>query len=243
MNKTKKPSIYSLIPLALVILSMAALLIFSFSEHWNIKDYIQLHQQIQLFHNQHPVSTPLIFMGIYILCTLLSIPGIFLLSLLAGYLFVQPYSTLYVLIASTAGSCLLFVMTRSALSYLLYKIPEKHLKRMESGFQKHAANYLLCLRLIPLFPFWVVNVAGAFFNVSFYTFFWTTVVGMIPSVYFFTQSGEGLEVLLQSQDPFNLVTFFNSQLGWGLAGLALLSVIPLFFKQSKQLQSEQIKHE
>lgn len=235
MNKQKKPSLYALMPFIMILISMAAVFAFYMNGQWNIKEYMQFHHQIQLFHHQHPFSTPLIFMGIYIVCTLLSIPGIFLLSLLAGYLFTQPYSTLYVLLASTAGSCLLFLLTRSALGCLFYQMPEHHIKSMKQGFQKHAANYLLCLRLIPLFPFWVVNIAGAFFNVRFSTFLWTTVIGMIPSVYFFTQSGEGLEMILQSRDPFTVTSLLNPQLVWGLMGLALLSIVPLFFKQTKNL--------
>lgn len=239
MDKTKIPSAYSLIPLAILAISMIAVLAHSIYAEWNLQDYIRLHQQIQQFHEEHPLSTPLIFMGIYIVCTLLSIPGIFLLSLLAGYLFSQPFSTLYVLFASTVGSCLLFLMTRSALGYLFYKLPIRYIKKMEHGFHQRAANYLLCLRLVPLFPFWVVNIAGAFFNVSFFTFFWTTLLGMIPSVYFFTESGKGLETLLQAQGDFDLADLLYSQLGRGFIGLALLSIVPLLFKKSKPFPTEE----
>ena len=196
----------------------------------NLKSF-QLN--LRNFADIHPAMTPFLFMCVYILYALLSLPGIFVLSLLAGSLFNQPLSTLYVTIAATTGASLLFLAARTAFGQLFYQKAEKRmLNKIKHGFQSNAASYLLFLRLIPLFPFWIVNIAGAFFKVKFNTFVWTTFFGMIPSVFIYTQAGKGLTVLLHSANPLNPINLFNSYLVAALLGLAFLSLLPLLFKQT-----------
>lgn len=193
----------------------------------------QLHLKLKNFNTLHPIATPLIFISVYILYALLSLPGIFILSLLAGFLFVQPLSTLYVTIAATIGASLLFVIARTAFGKIFYRQFSHSLNRLKDGFRENSVSYLLFLRLIPLFPFWIVNLAGAFFGVSFWAFAWTTFVGMIPSVFIYTQAGKSLTLLLESHDPLNPINLFNPHLMVTLIGLALLTLLPVFFRQSK----------
>jgi len=187
-----------------------------------------LHDKVYFFSIEHPVLTPLFFMGFYIIYAALSLPGIFILSLLSGYLFHQPFSTLYPVCAATIGATILFLLTRTAFGRLFYRYAGETLISLEKGFQDNAASYLLFLRLIPLFPFWLVNIAGAFFRVSMRTFIWTTFVGMIPSTFAYAQAGKGL------MDVFNPAyqgSILNPHLILSLVALALLSLVPLMFKK------------
>lgn len=190
----------------------------------------ELSFKLKEFSLNHDYLTPFLFIIFYILCAVFSFPGIFLLSLLSGYLFTQPFSTIYPTFAATFGATFLFLLTRTTFAHLLYKNTNKMLIKMENGFQENATHYLLFLRLIPLFPFWLVNLAGAFFKVPLKTFVWTTFIGMLPSTFAYTQAGKGLAELLEPHSE-GLNSVLNPHLLMGLAALAVLSIAPLFFKK------------
>lgn len=221
-----------LLPFLVILIFMIMAYVFNY--FYPLGENLKIFPNLKHFADTYPIQALVLFMGVYILYALLSLPGIFVLSLLSGYLFSQPYSTLSVTIAATIGASLLFLAARTAFGQVFYrKAGQRMLAKMEKGFKKNAASYLLFLRLIPFFPFWVVNIAGAFFAVPFWTFFWTTFLGMIPSVFIFTEAGKRLAILLYSPNPLNLSNLFNSYLITALLGLALLSLVPILFKYFK----------
>lgn len=230
---TSELKIRPLLPLLFIITLMAAVYFLSYLYPWSWKSLKLFQSALTNFHDSHPVLTPILFMLLYILCAVLSFQGIFLLSLLAGFLFNQPYSTLYVTLAATMGGSLLFLAARTAFGELLFRRAGPSLKGMKNGFLEHAASYLLFLRLFPLFPYWLVNIAGAFFEVPFRTFVWTTFLGMIPSVYIYAQAGRGFAILMNHPEPLHPSALWNTNLLIGLIGLSILSLVPLFFQKSK----------
>jgi uncharacterized membrane protein YdjX (TVP38/TMEM64 family) len=229
----KKLQLKPLLPFLFILIFMLGAYLFAYLHPPSWESLRQFHLSLKNFDEQHPYVTPLLFMGIYILYALFSLPGIFILSLLAGFLFVQPFSTLYVTFAATIGAALLFLVARTAFGELLYRRSGPFLGRLEKGFQNNAVSYLLFLRFLPLFPFWVVNLAGAFFGVSFWGFVWTTFVGMIPSVFIYTQAGRGLTYLLEQTAPLTPTHMWNSHLVMALVGLALLSLLPIVVSRGK----------
>ena len=104
---------------------------------------------------------------------------------------------------------------------------------LKEGFLENAASYLLFLRLFPLFPYWIVNLAGAFFNVRFRTFAWTTFIGMIPSVFIYAQAGQGFAVMLEQAEQPHAAALWNANMIIALIGLSALSLIPLLFSKTK----------
>lgn len=192
--------------------------------HHTLKDYIAIH----------PAFVTLAFICIYITLTALSFPGAIFLTLLGGYLFPLPLSTLYVVFSATCGATLIFLATKTAFGNSLRKKAGPFLKKMEKGFQDDAASYLLFLRFAPLFPFWVVNLAAAFFSVPLWTFIWTTAVGITPGSFAFTFVGSGLEKILDSDQPFSLSLIFNTQLKIALVLLGLIALIPIAIKKWKR---------
>ncbi len=221
------------LPFIFILFLMAIAYAFAHFHPLTWENLRQLYSSLKNFDEHHPIITALLFIGVYIFYALLSLPGIFILSLIAGFLFIQPFSTLYVTTAATIGSSLLFLASRTAFGELFYRRSAPLLNRFEKGFRENAASYLLFLRLIPLFPFWIVNLAGAFFGVSFWVFAWTTFVGMIPSVFIYTQAGRGFSFLLEQPNPINPIHLFNLHLIIALIGLALLSLLPALFNSIK----------
>lgn len=232
-RKSKNFSLKSFFPFLVILFMMASAYAFAYFHPPSWENLRQFYFNLKSFNHHHPFITPLLFMIVYIGYALLSLPGIAFLSLLAGFLFTQPFSTLYVTVAATIGASLLFLAARTAFGTLFYQRSSQLLKRLEDGFHQNAASYLLFLRFIPLFPFWVVNLAGAFFGVSFWVFIWTTFVGMLPSVFIYTQAGKGLAFLLEHPGPLDPIHLLNPSLVIGLIGLALLSLLPIVFNHLK----------
>jgi len=182
----------------------------------------------------HPILAPSLFILVYLLSVALSLPGATILSLLGGFLFGIPLSTIYVVIGATFGALVIFLAAKTALQDILRKKASTYLGKLEAGFNQNAASYLLFLRFIPLFPFWLINIAPAFFNVKWRTFVWTTFVGIIPGAYVYTQAGSGIGQILDNGETFSLSNVFNIQMRIALIALAIFSLVPILIKKFMQ---------
>lgn len=213
-----------------------------FSGLYKSLDYETLryhHVELTEYVNDSPIMTPFMFMGTYAFATALSIPGGLILSLIGGFLFKQPWAMLYVLIGATVGATLIFLAAKTAIGDLLRKKAGPRLAKMEKGFNKNPASYLLFLRFVPLFPFWLVNLAPAFFNVRLWTFIWTTFVGIAPGAFVITQAGRGLGAIFESNEEFSLKTLFNTQLNIALICLGVFSLLPILIRKWKEKHDRQ----
>ncbi len=220
----------------LIILLIGLIVVYATgSYHYLTFDSLKAHHQIlKETILAHPVLFPVLFILIYFVCTALSVPGAIFLTLLGGYLFPQPWSTIYVVFAATCGAVAIFLAARTALGDALKKKAGPFLKKMEKGFRENAASYLLFLRFIPIFPFWAVNLAPAFFGVPLRTFIWTTALGIIPGSFVFTLAGGGLEKIFESQQAFSIGAIFNTQIKIALTLLAILSLAPAIVKHFRK---------
>lgn len=187
--------------------------------------------QLLLFAKQRPILTPLIFMTLYTVAVSLSIPGAFILTIVSGFIFYLPLSIFYVAISATLGAYVIFLIAKYAFSSLMQDKAKPLLKKFEKGFQENGASYLLFLRLIPLFPFWFVNIAPAFFNIKTRTFLWTTFVGILPGVFVYANAGRSLGTIFDQGKEFSLETVFNFQVKLALVILALFALVPILIKK------------
>ncbi len=229
----KKAALFRFIPLVLLIILAATFYFLGFFDFLDFTYLKTQRQALSSFVKEHPFSAPALFVVIYTVVTLLSIPGATFLTLIGGFLFPQPMSTLYVVIGAGVGAALLFLVASSALGKSLEKgfkkKAGKKLKQLEKGFKNNAASYLLFLRFIPLFPFWLVNLAPAFLGVRFFTYVWTTFVGIIPGVFVYTQLGRGLSAQFE-KESLSFSSAFNVHMQIALILLALFSLLPIAIK-------------
>ncbi len=195
-------------------------------------------KNLLIFVEKYPYLSPLIFMAIYAFFVSLSIPGGAILSLAGGFLFGTLKGTILVIIGATTGASMIFYAAKSIFKELFKKKTAPFLNKMEKGFQTNAANYLLFLRFIPLFPFWLINLAPAFFQVSFWTFFWTTCIGITPGSYIYTQAGSGLGKIFEKGEDFSMDHIFNFEIKIALFLLALFILIPICIKHVARKRSE-----
>jgi uncharacterized membrane protein YdjX (TVP38/TMEM64 family) len=129
----------------------------------------------------------------------LSIPGAVLLTVLGGFLFGWLVAGLVVVVAATAGATIVFLVARSSLGNMLARRAGPRLNALARGFRDDAFSYLLFLRLVPAFPFWLVNLAPALFNVPLATFVAATLVGIVPGTFAFAFLGSGFDSIIAEQ--------------------------------------------
>ncbi|MFO1412930.1 MAG: TVP38/TMEM64 family protein [Burkholderiales bacterium] len=154
---------------------------------------LQQHRDELLAFTQshYPLAFALAF-ATYVAAVAFSLPGAVLLSLAAGFLFGKWMGTLLVVFAATLGATLVFVAAR----YVFAEAARRRMgalgERINAGFTRDAWSYLLFLRLVPAFPFFLVNLAPAFSSIPLSTFVGATFVGIIPGTFVFVNLGETL---------------------------------------------------
>lgn len=181
--------------------------------------------------NSYPILAPVIYILCYIVIVAISFPVASFITMAGGFLFGQPLSTIYVVFSATIGASIIFLAARHAFGTILKKKLGRFYDRFERGFQKNGIFYLLFLRLIPFFPFWVVNIAPAFVNVRFITYLWTTFVGIIPGSFINTQIGTGFGTMFDEYESFNIKALFNWQIRIALIALALFALLPILIRK------------
>jgi uncharacterized membrane protein YdjX (TVP38/TMEM64 family) len=147
-------------------------------------------------------NTPLallVFMGVYAASVALSLPGAGVLTLAGGFLFGWLLGGVAAIIAATAGAAIIFLIAKTSVGELLAARAGPWLERVRDGFQENAFSYLLFLRLVPIFPFWLVNLAPALLGVSFSTYVLATVIGIIPGSFAYAIAGKGLDSVIAAQ--------------------------------------------
>ncbi len=222
-----------LLPLLVLGAAIAAAFASGLHEHLSIETLRQHRAVLNLFVAENTVLAALAFVTIYALSTALSLPGGVILTVAGGFLFGVTLGTLYVVFAATLGATAVFLIARTALGSALRDRAGPFLQRMEAGFRENALSYLLVLRLIPLFPFFIVNLVPAFLGVPLRTYILGTFFGIIPGTLVFILAGAGLGSVFDQGGAFSAGTVLTPEVVAGLVGLSLLSLLPVAYKRVK----------
>ncbi|ETW93201.1 MAG: membrane protein [Candidatus Entotheonella factor] len=182
---------------------------------------------------QNGLLAALVYMGIYAVAVAFSLPGGLVLSITGGFLFGTLLGSLYIVVGATVGATALFIIAKSALGDFLRAKAGPWLQKMEEGFRENALSYLLVLRLVPLFPFFVVNLVPAFLGVPLTTYVIGTFFGIIPGVFVFASVGAGLGSIFDKGETFSAAGILTPQIMIALIGLAVLALIPVVYKKMK----------
>ena len=181
----------------------------------------------------------LLYIVIYVISVALSVPGAAILTVTGGLLFGQWFGSLYVLVGATIGAMGIFLIARTVLGDALRKRAGPAMQKMEVGFQENALSYLLVLRLIPLFPFFLVNIVPAFLGVNLRTFVIGTFVGIAPGSFVFATVGAGLGSIFERNDNFSLQGVLTPEIIAALVGLAVLALMPVAYKKFRKSKANE----
>jgi uncharacterized membrane protein YdjX (TVP38/TMEM64 family) len=186
-------------------------------------DYLRTHLDILRAQVQeHVVPALLVFFLLYAAVTALSLPAAAVLSLAAGALFGRWLGTGVVSLAATAGAALAFLSSRYLLRDLVRRRFGDRLGPLNRGVERDGAYYLFGLRLVPLFPFFLVNLGMGLTPMRLRTFVWVSLLGMLPGAFLYVNAGTALAVIDLPKDVLSPAV---------LASLALLGVVPLGLRQ------------
>jgi uncharacterized membrane protein YdjX (TVP38/TMEM64 family) len=222
------------IPLLFILTALGLILYFDLHHYLSFSTLKENQSYLIDKVSQYPVLCALLYIGLYILVTALSVPGAAILTITGGFLFGTIKSSIYVVLGATVGATCIFLATKWALYDFFRKKAGKSLDKFNKGFSENAFSYLLSLRLIPLFPFWLVNVAPAFSKVKTSTYFFATALGIIPGVIVYSSIGNGLGALFEAGKTPDLGIIVNPEILFPIIGLALLSLIPVIYKKLKK---------
>ena len=139
------------------------------------------------------------FIGIYIVVVALSLPGGALLTVTSGFMFGWLAGGLASVIGATIGATIIFLIAKTSLGEPFAARAGPWLAKLRGGFQENALSYMLFLRLVPVFPFWLVNLAPALLGVPLSTYLIGTAAGIVPGTFAFAFAGVGLDSVIEAQ--------------------------------------------
>lgn len=184
----------------ILLVSLIALLIFAFF-YFNLSEYLTLdyikeqRDKFLSLYEQQPLTTIALYMAIYVASTALSLPGATVLTLLGGALFGTLVGTVVVSFASTIGATLAFLVSRFLLQKWVQEKFSEKLKKINQGVEREGAFYLFTIRLIPAFPFFVVNLVMGLTPMKVWTFFFASQLGMLAGTVVYVNAGTQLSQL------------------------------------------------
>jgi len=187
-----KKYLNKIIILALIVLAVAGYKIFNLGDYLSLSYIKESQHNFEALYADHAVAVIGVYMLIYILVTALSLPGAAVMTLAGGALFGLLRGTVIVSFASTIGATLACFVSRSILrDWVQGKFGDK-LKTVNNGIEREGAFYLFTLRLIPVFPFWLINLLLGLTTMPLRTFYWISQVGMLPATLVFVNAGKEL---------------------------------------------------
>ncbi len=178
-------------------------------------------------YHAYPVIFLTLFVIVYILQTALALPGAAILSLAAGAIFGPVTGTIAAVSAATAGATVSLVLTRYLARDFVMKRFGNKLAPINQELEKRGINYLLFLRLVPVFPFFLVNLAAAMTTIPLGTFVASTAVGILPAGFVFIQTGAAVGQISSVSDV------MSGKLIASLAALGIVAMIPVVYARLK----------
>jgi len=231
-------SFWRIVPVALILGGLAAFFAFDLNQYLSFDAFSQHRQFLMDWTEANTLLAVLSFMGIYALAVAFSIPGAVWLTIIAGFLFGTVEATLYVVTGATVGATAIFIIAKySAGDYLCSKASGMA-KKMEDGFNENAFSYLLVLRLVPLFPFWLVNLVPAMVGCPLRTYVTATFFGIIPGTLVYAMVGNGLGSVFDAGETPDLGIIFSPEILGPIVGLSLLAMIPVAYKKYKATKQD-----
>ncbi len=223
-----------LLPLAILVAGFGLFFAFGLQDYVSLDVLRENREFLVTFVAEEKFLAISVYMLVYIVAIAFSLPGGLLLTVVGGFLFGAFLGTVTVVVAATIGACILFLAARSALGDFLRAKAGPWLVRLQDGFSENAFNYLLVLRLVPLFPFFIVNIVPAFLGVSLRTYVVGTLIGIIPGTAVFAVFGAGLGSVLDQGGNLSLSDAMTPQLIAGFVGLAFLALVPVVYKKLRR---------
>ncbi|WP_445502316.1 TVP38/TMEM64 family protein [Microvirga sp. G4-2] len=237
------------LPLAIFLTAIGA--VFATGLHRSLSFESFVHYQIQLRQMvaEHRLSMLGLYALVYVSAVTLSLPASAFLTTIGGYLFGWLLGGAVASMAATLGATSIFLIARTSLGRPLLKRAGSRIQSLAEGFQRRAFSYLLFLRLMPVMPFWLTNLAAAFFGMRLRSYVLATYIGMLPVSFAFAFAGSGLDEVMAKHERarqqclaaggtdcaigFDAKSLLTPELMVALAVLGILALAPIVIRYGR----------
>ncbi len=221
-------------PLALVALGVALAFASGLTGHLSLHELRERHDLLLAYVHVHPILSLCGYVGVYGLAVALSLPAALVLTLTGGLLFGPWIGGSAAAIGCTLGSAVIFFVCRTAVGDALRGRAGSMVDKIERGIEEDAFAYVIALRLIPIAPFWLVNLALGFVDIPLPTFVAATLVGILPVSFVYAGIGSSLDAAFAHGAHVHLHALLHPSALIPLAGLAVLALAPVVVRRLRR---------
>ncbi len=214
-------------PAVLLIAGLAAVIASGALHHLSLHELRGSRVTLHAFVAAHPVQAAGLYLAVYVAVISLSLPGALIMTLSGGFLFGPWLGGLLADLGCSTGALVVFAVCRLTVGDSLERRANPRIKAFEAGFRKEAFLYLLTLRLIPVTPFWLINLAAGLIGVQLRKFMAATVIGILPASLIYAGLGSGLDGMFDRGEHLGPQLFLAPRIMLPLIALALLSILPI----------------
>jgi uncharacterized membrane protein YdjX (TVP38/TMEM64 family) len=185
------------------------------------------------FVRGHPLQSLGLYIAVYVASVGLSLPTALILTLTGGFLFGPWLGGVAAAVSCTLGSVVVFLISRLTVGDAVHARTAGRVRALAEQIRKDAFFYVLTLRLIPMTPFWLTNVAAGLIAIPVATFAAATLIGILPVSLIYAGIGSGLDALFASDKPLSLHALITPRILLPLIGLAALAVLPILYHRRR----------
>jgi uncharacterized membrane protein YdjX (TVP38/TMEM64 family) len=226
-------------PAMLVLILVAGFFAFRLDRYVSLKELRAQREALEAIVAAHPLLVLGLYLVAYVALVGVSLPVALVLTLTGGFLFGPLVGGLAAAAGCTLGACVIFLVCRTALGDVLKRRAGPKAARLEQGLRKDAFFYLLTLRLVPLVPFWLANLAAGLVAIPMRTFLPATFLGILPVSVVYATLGSDLHAVFRRGEPIGPHAFVQPQVLLPLLAIALLSLAPFAVRRMRRGPAEQ----
>lgn len=232
---TKRSAIMRFLPLLVIAAGLGFAYLMGWQRFFTLEFLAESREGLRGYVDANPFLSAISFVGLYALAVAFSFPAASILTIFGGFMFGWFLGGLYVAFAATIGAAAIFLAAKTALGDFLKDKVGGRVEKLAQGFEDNAFSYLLVLRLAPIFPFFVMNIAPALFNVPLRTYVAATFLGILPGTFAYAYLGQGIDsVIVSAQNAGRAVQISDivtPEISLAFAGLAAVAVLPIIIKK------------
>lgn len=225
-----KPAWRKYLPLGVVIAGLAAGYAAGLQDYLSLAALAEQRDGLKVFVADHQIGSALGFVVVYALAVAFSFPAASILTIFSGFLFGWLLGGALTAIAATTGASVIFLVAKTAFGDVLRKRAGPFAAKLADGFARDAFGYLFVLRLAPVFPFFIMNIAPAFFDVKLRTYVVATFFGILPGTFAYAWLGQGLDSVIVSAAAagreVSITDLVTPEITFAFLGLAIVAAIP-----------------
>ncbi|MDX8398138.1 MAG: TVP38/TMEM64 family protein [Mariprofundaceae bacterium] len=219
------------LPILLIFFAAIAFFGFDLQQYLSFDSLAENRQYLSQYVLEHAVLASVSYIGIYILVVAFSLPGGLVMTLSGGFLFGALWGTAMAVFGATLGATILFLVAKTSLGDFLLAKAGDRIKKLQAGFDADVWSYMFILRIVPIFPFFLVNLAPAFLGVPLRVYVVATFFGIMPATFVYSLAGSGLGQVFEQGKTFSAASVLTPEMMGALLGLGALALVPLLYKR------------